>query len=169
MLRWNLQAWTLQTCELYITIRGHPSCNVKFVNYYYQYQLLKDGKWNPRTFQKTHEDSLPIAIFFVWIFCFQMWSAEKQQFSMLKYEAKVGKKATWAGNHLETYYACLPSTKTGESFDPSISEGLTINTILMMICLYQSVSNWCPIKTYKTSWWFQPIWKILVKMEIFPK
>ena len=24
-------------------------------------------------------------------------------------------------------------------------------------------------KSNKTGWWFQPIWKILVKLEIFPK
>ena len=43
-------------------------------------------------------------------------------------------------------------------------------------CFSPNGSLWCPaklgslasIKTISSSWWFQPIWKILVKMGIFP-
>ena len=38
------------------------------------------------------------------------------------------------------------------------------------ICIpFSGPNQYDIVKQYKTSWWFQPIWKILVKLDIFPK
>ena len=50
------------------------------------------------------------------------------------------------------------------AISPSIMEKITC------FLRFFVTSGWkYPEPTYKTGWWFQPIWKILVKMGIFPK
>ena len=34
---------------------------------------------------------------------------------------------------------------------------------------HQALTTKEPVAEIMTSWWFQPIWKILVKLEIFPR
>ena len=47
---------------------------------------------------------------------------------------------------------------------PKLSMNCKIQTCLPFYC------TWNPLRLKTlTSWWFQPIWKILVKLDIFPK
>ena len=70
---------------------------------------------------------------------------------------------------LETWQ---PEKKTSTSLHKHRGSTATCFLQLHDVNFYMLIKAWEPIlhvKTMFSSWWFQPIWKILVKMGIFPK